>query len=131
MFKFLSESFDNFKKKISNTKNALVNNVVDTVSAEEEFSEIVLEDMEDLLISADLGVKYTSELVDRLRNQTKIKPSNVKDYLKDEFEKVLKNKWIEYSKYDYDFHKNLSYIDDGDITWIIRNEILATSTPID
>lgn len=47
------------------------------------------------------------------------------------FEKVLKNKWIEYSKYDYDFHKNLSYIDDGDITWIIRNEILATSTPID
>lgn len=91
MFKFLSESFDNFKKKISNTKNALVNNVVDTVSVEEEFSEIVLEDMEDLLISADLGVKYTSELVDKLRNQTKIKPSNVKDYLKDEFEKVLKN----------------------------------------
>ena len=45
--------------------------------------------MEDLLISADLGVNYAGELVDKLRNQDKIKPSVVKQYLKDEFEKVL------------------------------------------
>ena len=91
MFKFFSESFDNFKKKVSNTASALVDNVVDAVSSNEEFSDFVLDDMEDMLISADLGVGYASELVDNLRNQTKIKPSDVKNYLKTEFEKVLSN----------------------------------------
>ena len=91
MFKFFSDSFDNFKKKISNTASTLVGNVVESVSEEEEFSEFVLDDMEDLLIGADLGVNYAAELVDNLRNQDKIKPSDVKNYLKNEFEKVLSN----------------------------------------
>ena len=91
MFKFFSESFDNFKKKISNTASNLVGNVVNSVSEEEEFSEFVLDDMEDLLIGADLGVNYAAELVDNLRNQDKIKPSDVKNYLKSEFETVLEN----------------------------------------
>ncbi len=89
MFKFFSNSFDNFKKKIANTATALVNNVVDNISEEENFSEFVLDDMEDLLISADLGVNYSSELVDKLRNQDKIKPKDVKNYLKSEFKNVL------------------------------------------
>ena len=89
MFKFFSESFDNFKKKISNTASNLVGNVVNSVSEEEEFSEFVLDDMEDLLISADLGVNYASELTDKLRNQTKIKPSQVKEFLLNEFNKTL------------------------------------------
>lgn len=89
MFKFFSEGFNNLKNTVSNTANALVGNVVKSVEQEEEFSEFVLDDMEDLLISADLGVNYASELVDKLRNQNKIKPSEVKQYLKDEFSKVL------------------------------------------
>ena len=89
MFDFFSKGFNNLKEKVTNTTSALVNSVVDSVSQEEEFSEFVLEDMEDLLISADLGVNYASELVDNLRNQTKIKPQEVKNYLKTEFEKVL------------------------------------------
>ena len=91
MFKFFSDSFDNFKKKISNTASNLVENVVNSVSEEEEFSEFVLDDMEDLLIGADLGVNYAAELVDNLRDQDKIKPSDVKNYLKNEFEKVLQD----------------------------------------
>ena len=86
MFKFFSDNFDNFKKKISNTASALVGSVVDSISVGEEFSGFVLDDMEDLLISADLGVNYSAELVDNLRNQDKIKPSEVKSYLKNEFE---------------------------------------------
>ena len=89
MFKFFSEGFDSFRKKVSNTASALVGNVVEAVSSDEEFSDFVLDDMEDMLISADLGVDYACELVDKLRNQTKIKPSDVKSYLKSEFEKVL------------------------------------------
>lgn len=91
MFGFFSKGVDNLKKAVSNTTQALVNNVVSTVSEEEEFSEFVLEDMEDILISADLGVDYTSELIDNLRDQTKVKPSEVKKYLKTEFSKTLEN----------------------------------------
>ena len=89
MFNFFSDKFNNLKQAVSNTAQALVGNVVDTVGGEEEFSEFVLDDMEELLISADLGVNYASELVDKLRNQEKIKPSAVKNYLKNEFMKTL------------------------------------------
>ena len=54
-----------------------------------KFSEFVLEDMEDILISADLGVGYASELTDKLRKQNKIKPSQVKEFLQNEFIKTL------------------------------------------
>lgn len=91
MFKFFSDGFNNLKKAVSNTAQALVGNVTEAVTQEEEFSEFVLEDMEDLLISADLGVNYASELVDKLRNQSKIKPSDVKNYLKTEFLKTLQS----------------------------------------
>lgn len=89
MFGFFTNSIDNLKKTVAKTTQALVGNVVETVAEEEEFSEFVLDDMEDTLISADLGVSYAAELVDKLRNQDKIKPSVVKNYLKEEFTKVL------------------------------------------
>ena len=91
MFGFFKDKFNNLKETVSNTAKVLVVNVVKSVENEEEFSEFVLDDMEDTLISADLGVGYASELVDKLRNQTKIKPSEVKKYLKDEFLKVLQD----------------------------------------
>lgn len=91
MFKFFSDKFNNLRQAVSNTAQALVGNVVSAVEKEEEFSEFVLEDMEDLLISADLGVGYAAELVDNLRNQSKVKPSEVKNYLKNEFLKTLNN----------------------------------------
>lgn len=89
MFGFFKDKFNNLKETVSNTAQALVGNVVNSVSQEEEFSQFVLDDMEDMLISADLGVNYASELVDKLRNQTKVKPSEVKNYLKQEFLKTL------------------------------------------
>lgn len=89
MFGFFKDKFNNLKEAVSNTAQALVGNVVNSVSQEEEFSQFVLDDMEDMLISADLGVNYACELVDKLRNQTKVKPSEVKNYLKQEFLKTL------------------------------------------
>ena len=89
MFGFFKDKFNNLKETVFNTRQALVGNVINTVAQEEEFSQFVLDDMEDTLISADLGVGYAAELVDNLRNQEKIKPSDVKNYLKSEFLKTL------------------------------------------
>lgn len=91
MFKFFQNNFENLKQTISKTTDILSNDLKIFVEQEEEFSEFVLEDMEDLLIKADLGVGFASELVDKLRGQEKIKPAYVKNYLKEEFLKVLQN----------------------------------------
>ena len=85
MFNF----FDKLKNTVSKTAQALVGNIVDTVSDEEEFSDFVLDDMEDMLISADLGVNFAAEIVDKLRGQNKIKPSQVKEFLQNEFLQIL------------------------------------------
>lgn len=89
MFDFFKLNIDKLKQTVANTTETLVDNVIEAVEEEAEFSDFVLDDMEDLLIRADLGVNYASELVDKLRNQDKIKPSEVRNYLKTEFLKTL------------------------------------------
>ena len=90
MFGFLKSKIENFKQKISNTTQNLVGNVLANVDeTEEQYSEFALDDIEDTLISADLGVSYAGELVDRLRKMKNAKPSELKSYLKEEFKKTL------------------------------------------
>ena len=81
--------FDKLKNTISKTAQTLVGNVIDNIANEEVFSDFVLDDMEDLLISADLGVSYAAELTDKLRKQSNIKPAQVKDFLQKEFIEIL------------------------------------------
>lgn len=89
MFDFFKLGVDKLKEAVSKTTETLVDSVIETVEDEAEFSDFVLDDMEDLLIRADLGVSYASELVDKLRNQDTVKPSEVRNYLKTEFLKTL------------------------------------------
>ena len=90
MFGFFKDKFNDLKQAVSNTAQSLVGNVLSNVdTAEEEYSEFALDDIEDTLISADLGVGYAAELVDNLRAKKNAKPSELKDYLKEEFRKTL------------------------------------------
>lgn len=86
---FFSLTFDSLKKTIANTSQSLVGNVVQQISNEEEFDDFILDDMEELLIKADLGVSTSSEIVDKLRKQNNMKPSQVKEYLQNEFSNIL------------------------------------------
>lgn len=88
-------SFESLKKTISNTAQSMVKNVVESVENEEEFDEFILDDMEELLIKADLGVNVASEIVDKLRKQNRVKPSQVKAFLKEEFQSILLTSEIE------------------------------------
>ena len=90
MFGFFKDKFENLKNAVSNTAQNLVGNVLSNVdTSEEEYSEFALDDIEDTLISADLGVNYAAELVDNLRAKKNAKPSELKNYLKEEFKKTL------------------------------------------
>lgn len=88
---FFSLSFETLKKTIENTTQSLVDNIVSQVSQEEAFDEFILDDMEEMLIKADLGVNTASALVDKLRKQNTLKPSQVKEYLQNEFSSILTN----------------------------------------
>lgn len=90
MFGFFKDKIEDFKQKIANTTQNLVGNVLANVDDNEErYSEFTLDDIEDTLIGADLGVDYAAELVDKLRAKRDAKPSELKMYLKNEFKKTL------------------------------------------
>lgn len=90
MFGFFKDKFENLKNAVSNTAQNLVENVLSNVDETEEvYSEFALDDIEDTLISADLGVNYAVELVDNLRSKKNAKPSELKNFLKEEFKKTL------------------------------------------
>ena len=90
MFGFFKDKFDNLKQAVSNTAQSLFGNVLSNVDeTEEAYSEFALDDIEDTLIGADLGVSYAAELVDNLRAKKNAKPSELKNYLKEEFQKTL------------------------------------------
>lgn len=90
MLGFFKNKIENLKQAVSNTAQTLVGNVLANIdSADENYSEFALDDIEDTLISADLGVDYAVELVDNLRNKKNAKPTELKDYLKNEFKKTL------------------------------------------
>ncbi len=90
MFGFIKDKFDNLKSAVSNTAHSLVKNVISNIDEQDErYSEFALDDIEDTLISADLGVGYAAELVDNLRSQKNAKPAELKKYLKENFKKTL------------------------------------------
>ena len=110
MFGFFKDKFENLKNAVSNTAQNLVGNVLSNVDeTEEEYSEFALDDIEDTLISADLGVNYAAELVDNLRSKKNAKPSELKNYLKDEFRKTLSDAGSTELKYN-DNELNIYFI---------------------
>lgn len=84
-----SLTFEGLKKTLEKTGESLVGNVIRQVEQNEEFDEFILDDMEELLIKADIGVNTATEIVDKLRNKSLMKPSGVKSYLQEEFTKIL------------------------------------------
>lgn len=81
--------FSSLKETLSKTSKSLVSDIVSFASEKEEFDDLTLDDMEEMLIKADLGVNVSSYLIDNLRKENIIKPSEIKSYLKDEFSKIL------------------------------------------
>jgi len=90
MFGFFKDKIDDLKNKVSNTAKTLVENVLTSIDpSQEQYSEFTLEDIEDTLISADLGVSYAGEIVDNLRSKKNAKPAELKNYLKENFMNTL------------------------------------------
>ena len=61
--------FDRLKQAVASTKAQLVERLEEIVQGKETIDPAVLDDLEATLITADLGVKTTAEILTRLRDQ--------------------------------------------------------------
>jgi fused signal recognition particle receptor len=77
-----------FKESLSKTKDNFIKKVDTLLLGKREINEEFLEELESILISADVGVKATQKLIERVRDKAsrrELKQSHlVKDYLKNE-----------------------------------------------
>ena len=82
--------FDKLKRGLSKTKNAIVGKIDDIVKSFRKVDEELFEELEEALISADIGVYTTEEILDRLREI--VIDKNIKDseLVKNELFEILK-----------------------------------------
>ena len=62
--------FDRLKKSLSKTKDTIIGRITDVVSRR-KIDEVLLEEIEEILIGADVGVQATMRLIDNLRIKAK------------------------------------------------------------
>lgn len=86
---FWSMALDSFKQTISKTSENLVDNVIESVDDKEELDDFLLDELEERLIKADIGVGIAADFVDKVRSKKDLKPSEIKLLLKAEFEQIL------------------------------------------
>ncbi len=87
--------FERLKQAVSSTKAQLVERIEEIVERKQTVDQSVLDDLEATLITADLGVKTTSEILERLREQVSFKkltePHQLRAAVEQEILKILEN----------------------------------------
>lgn len=86
--------FGRLREKLSKTRNTLVSSIDRLLSGAKEIDEELLEELEEILITSDLGVKTTYQLIKNAKNRLKtsgtISPQVLKDFIQEEIFKFLK-----------------------------------------
>lgn len=88
--------FEKLKKGLSKTKENINENLNKVFSEFRKVDEELLEELEEALILADIGYQTSSDIIDILRNNIKLK--NIKDV--DEIKNELKNILLDILKND-------------------------------
>ena len=87
--------FDRLKQAVASTKAQLVERLEEIVEGKQTLDQALLDDLEATLITADLGVKTTGEILDRLREQISYRkltePRQLRAAVEQEILKILEN----------------------------------------
>ena len=83
-----NQGFGLLKNALSKTAGSLIDSVVNVVTGDSIPDEFELDDIESMLIKADLGVDLATELVEKIKEK-RIKSSQLKEFLKEEFSEIL------------------------------------------
>ena len=89
-----SSFFERLRERLGKTRSGLVAGVMGVFSGHTRIDETVFEELEEILIQADLGVETTLELVEQLREQTRErkleKPQDLLEVLKEGLLAILR-----------------------------------------
>ena len=80
---------DKLKAGLSKTKNAIFGQIDNVLKAFVKVDEELLEELEELLITSDVGVNATEEIIERLREQIKDGRLKEKDQVLDTLKEIL------------------------------------------
>ncbi len=81
--------FEKLKNGLSKTKNAIFGKIENIIKNFRHVDEDLFDELEEALISADIGVYTTEEILDRLRDAVKTKKIKDADEVKDELFAIL------------------------------------------
>ncbi|MBM7854391.1 fused signal recognition particle receptor [Desulfohalotomaculum tongense] len=88
--------FDRLKKSLSKTRKSFVEKVEQVVIGRKNIDEELYEELEEVLIQADVGVNTALELVERVREGVKLRnvsdPARLKDIFQEEVEYLIGDK---------------------------------------
>ena len=79
--------FEKIKAGLSKSRNSIVNNINSVINSFTKIDEELFEELEEILITADIGVKTSEEICEKLR--AKVKSDGIKD--PEEIKSELKN----------------------------------------
>ena len=82
--------FDKLKQGLLKTKNAIVGKIDDIIQRFTKVDEELVEELEELLISADVGVMTTEEILDELRDTVKDQRIKEPEQVKEELFSILR-----------------------------------------
>ena len=81
--------FDKLKNSLAKTKESVSSKIEDVIKAFRTVDEDLLEELEEALIMADLGVNTSCEIIEKLRQNAKEKKITDSNLLKDELKQIL------------------------------------------
>lgn len=95
--------FNNLRERLEKTRNNLVNRIKETLSGKANIDLDVLDKIEEILISADIGFSLTSKIIDGIRTELKKQKMRndekiIFEVLKAELKKIFNNGMINSSK---------------------------------
>lgn len=86
--------FDKLKKGLTKTRNDMSDKIGTILNSYKKIDDELFDDLEEVLVMADVGATTTMEIIDRLRARVKEERVNdsldVKELLKDEIKKIMK-----------------------------------------
>ena len=92
---FKNINLDKLKKGLNKTRNKLVNSLSETISGRANIDENTLEEIEEILISSDIGYDTVHNIIDKtrqaLRNQSERNKINIINTIKEELRSILLN----------------------------------------
>lgn len=87
--------FERLKQGLTKAKQGITDKIDDVLKSYTKVDEELLEELEEILITADVGVNTTMDIIDKLRDKIKenkiTEPSGVKEELKNIIEEILTN----------------------------------------